>query len=101
MPITYYRLSKPADEDLEDIFDYTHEAFGMDQGVAYLEGFEQLFEQLISNPELGRDRHEIRSDLRSIVKESHTVFYRIKDDHIKIIRVLHGSRDMPRFLEEK
>ena len=100
MAIKRYILSIPADQDLEDIFDYTLSAFGMKQAVSYLAGLEGLFEQLIQNPELGRERKEIKPGLRSMVKDSHVVFYRIMNEHIKIVRVLHGSRDMPNFLED-
>ena len=75
MAIERYALSKPADKDLEAVF-----------------------QQLIANPELGRERNEIKTELRSIPKSSHVIFYRIMNDHIKIIRVLHGSRDILKFL---
>jgi toxin ParE1/3/4 len=67
MTIDRYALSKPADKDLEDIFDYTEEEFGLDQAINYLNDLEILFGQLVVNPELGRERNEIKSGLRSMV----------------------------------
>lgn len=58
-----------------------------------------MFLTLIDQPELGRMRNEIRSELRSLVYEKHIIFYRVMNDNIRIIRVLHGSRDIPKFLK--
>ena len=98
--LRHYVLSQSADHDLEDIFDYTVQEFGMDQAVSYLNGLDELFHMLLDNPELGRLRPELKAGLRSIAKEAHVVFYSVNSDHIRIIRVLHGSRDMINFLGE-
>lgn len=95
-----YSLSREADEDLVSIYDYTFEQFGKAQAVTYLSDLDSLLDDLCQNPQMGRERIEIREGLRSLVYESHVVFYRILPDHIRIVRVLHGSRDIPKFLEE-
>ena len=92
----WYELSPEADQDISEIFDYTVDEFGIDQAVSYVSQFDVLFEQLVDNSELGRKRLEIRAELRSITQESHVVFYRILKDRIRIVRVLHGSRDLPK-----
>lgn len=44
MPVKFtHRLSKEADQDLEEIFDFTQSKFGFDQAVSYLTKFEILF----------------------------------------------------------
>ena len=90
----YYELSKEADQDLDEIFDYTETVYGFDQAVEYISQFEGLFERLLENPALGRRRNEIRPGLRSFPKLEHVVFYRVLQDHILIIRVLHAHRDI-------
>jgi len=92
-----YRLSLEAERDLEDIFDYTVQEFGVDLAITYVSDFEEVFMSLVANPELGRKRAEIRNGLRSFVKESHTIFYRILKSHIRIVRILHNSRDIIKF----
>jgi toxin ParE1/3/4 len=92
-----YELSQEADKDLGDIYDYTSLEFGADQAIKYLTGIEDLFDKLGRNPELGRKRDEIRQELRSISFVSHTVFYRIMERHIRIVRILHSSRDIIKF----
>jgi toxin ParE1/3/4 len=90
-------LSEAADADLEDIFDYTLEEFGLGQAVSYVSEFDDSFETISKNPEIGRKREEIREELRSLAKDKHVIFYRILSDHIRIVRILHGSRDLPKF----
>lgn len=50
---------------------------------------------LCNTPLKGRARPEIREGLRSHIQESHIVFYRLIKDRIRIVRILHGSRDLP------
>jgi len=98
--VTGYELSSEADRDVSDIFDYTELEFGVEQAVNYLKQLERCFNALVDNPESGRRRQEIRRGLYSTVSGSHVVFYRIRRDVIRVIRVLHGSRDLPRYFED-
>lgn len=98
MGCSFYELSPEADTDLEDIFDYTESEYGLEQAVSYLTGFDEVFEGLLDNPKLGRKRWDIRPGLRSIGKGSHLIFYRILKDRIRIVRILHGGCDLPKFL---
>lgn len=94
-----YILSESADKDLEDIFDYTEVQFGFDQAEKYLIEIENVFQKLVLNPESGRKRNEIKEGLYSFPKDNHVIFYRNLDSHIRIIRVLHGSRDIPKIFQ--
>ncbi len=93
----FYILSEAADKDLEDIFDYTVEEFGFDQAEKYLLEMEEIFQKLILNPQLGKKRDEIKKDLYSLPKDNHIIFYRILDSHIRIVKLLHGSRELPKY----
>lgn len=92
-----YILSEIADKDLEEIFDYTFDEFGFDQAEKYLLEIEEIFQNLIINPQIGKKRDEIKQGLYSFPKDNHIIFYRISDKHIRIVRVLHGSRDIPKY----
>ena len=94
----FYELSPEADSDIENIFDYTVKEFGLEQAVSYTSQLDKAFAQILSNPKSGRERAEIRKGLRSIVQNSHVIFYRILKDRIRIVRILHGSRDLSNFL---
>lgn len=92
-----YELSLEADRDLEAIFDYTVEEYGRDQAIDYVAQFDALFVQLQESPQMGRERREIRAGLRSVIQNRHIVFCRVLKDRVRIVRVLHGSRDLPAF----
>lgn len=94
----FYVLSEIADKDLENIFDFTNEKFGFDQAEKYLLEIDDVFQKLVQNPRFGKQRNEIKSGLYSFPKDNHIIFYRILDSHIRIVRILHGSRDLPNFL---
>ncbi|NEN23273.1 type II toxin-antitoxin system RelE/ParE family toxin [Cryomorpha ignava] len=93
-----YILSNKADSDLDEIFDYTFDEHGFNQAVKYLSDLESLFWQLVKNPKLGRERRDLKNEILSITEQGHTVFYRIHQDYILIVRVLHGNKDIPRSL---
>lgn len=84
--ITKYVLAEIAQLDIEEIFDFTVSEFGIGKAIEYHLNFIHLFEQLIEFPKEGKARDGIKKGLRSITKESHVVFYRILDDHVRIIR---------------
>jgi len=96
MIIKHYELSPEADLDLSDIFDYTEKEHGFNQAVKYLTDINDTFIRLIKSPEIGRVRNDIKQGLYSMAEQEHTIFYRVLDNHIRIVRVLHGSKDIPR-----
>jgi len=44
---------------------------------------------------MGRRRDELSPGLRSVVMGSYLIFYRPLEDGIRLMRVAHGSRDLP------
>ena len=94
--ITHYVLSDIAEADISDIYDYTVSKHGAAQAAVYLSGLDRFLDNLVDQPTMGKARNDIRDGLRSFQYEHHTIFYRLLDDHIRIVRILHSSRDMPR-----
>ncbi len=95
-----WHLSQKAARDLEHIFDYTEAEFGLEQAGSYVSSFDKAFDLLAAlaeNPKLGRDRADIKKGLRSFLKEHHIIFYRLLKGGVRIVRILHGSRDMPKY----
>lgn len=93
-----YILSKKSQEDIESIYEYGKYRFGKDVAINYLIELQNCFENLSENPEIGKKRNEIRKGLYSFPLVSHVIFYRILKTQIRIVRVLHGSRDIQKFL---
>ena len=95
-----YKLSQQADNDIADIFDYTEFEYGLQQAIEYTTQFSAVFIRLYQELELGRSRDEIRAGLRSLIQNKHVIFYRILNDHIRIVKVLDSRSDIPRFLDK-
>lgn len=49
---------------------------------------------LLENPLAGRERRELRADLRSFPAGNYVIFYVPLPDGVEIIRVMHGRQDI-------
>jgi toxin ParE1/3/4 len=61
----------------------------------WLESMDDKCRLLARTPELGRKQSDLAPDLRSLPVGNYVIFYRPVPDGIYVIRVLHGSRDIP------
>jgi toxin ParE1/3/4 len=88
------RISGQAKEDLLDLWEYiaVHDELAADRYADHV--FERATELLI-HPELGRPRPEIRPGVRSLLCRNHLIFYRVGTESIEVLRILHGSMDLP------
>ncbi|WP_190810826.1 type II toxin-antitoxin system RelE/ParE family toxin [Flagellimonas sp. S3867] len=93
-----YVLSQEADDDIEDIFEYGQYKFGDSQAIEYLVGLNNHFKAIAKNPDIGKERKEIKDGLFSFPYISHIIFYRKMNGYIRIVRVLYGGRDLVKFL---
>ncbi len=91
-PIEDYRLSPAAQSDLSGIWDYTAEMWSPDQADAYLRGLGDKLDALCSHPEIARERTEIDPPVRLHPYRSHLIIYRIENDHLAIIRIVHSRQ---------
>jgi len=73
----------------------------------FLDAANTEFLKLCRQPFLGRERQPIQSLLRNVRSWSisefpqHIIFYRVEDECIRIVRVLHGARDIDQMLENE
>jgi toxin ParE1/3/4 len=93
-----YRLSPAAARDLEGIWLYTLEEWGIDQAHRYTDDLTAAFAELAENPRLGSSCDDIRKGYRRSRVGRHFVYFRITDYGIAVIRVLHDRMDAPRHL---
>ena len=92
------RLSRLARRDLEDIRRYTLDTWGRDQWLNYYRGLVRAFEDIMANPDGGRDRRLFAPGLRSIDYEQHVIFFaRVSaaENAPVILRIVHQRRNMP------
>ncbi|MEK6409009.1 MAG: type II toxin-antitoxin system RelE/ParE family toxin [Acidobacteriota bacterium] len=58
------------------------------------------FKTLLSFPESGRRRGELKKGLRSLPVKKYVVFYFVIKDGVKIVRVLHSAQDIESIFNE-
>ncbi len=90
------KLSRKAEEYLEEIWLYTFEKWSKEQADRYLNLIIDEIEFLTTNPKTGQDCDHIRKDYRYSKVKSHLIFYKYKktEDVIEIIRILHERIDL-------
>lgn len=70
-------------------------------GQRFLNAVDSTVKALLAQPELGRFRPEVKPGLRSWAVEGFgnwIIFYRMGKESLRLVRVLHGARDLPRAL---
>ena len=101
-----YKLTPLVISDLEAIWRYTEEEWGITQAEFYLDQMDDAFGLLAEQPKLSRIRNEFRPPVRIYHHAHHLIVYDthldgIRPDGIIIIRVLHESMDVASRLVEE
>lgn len=86
-------LSAAARADLLDLWAYVA---ADDQRTAdtMLDRVLEVAQKLAEWPEMGRERPELRPDIRSSAVGSHILFYRVQQETLELVRIVHGRRDI-------
>ena len=89
-----HRVAPEAEADLDDIWCYIARKSGsLEIADRFTEFLSDRFYLLANHPYIGRRRdHELRPGLRSFPVRDYIILYRIEEDVVLILRVLHGSR---------
>jgi toxin ParE1/3/4 len=96
--VSRYLLSPAAQVDLEQIWDFTHDRWGVDQAEEYLRELQRAIERAAANPLIGRACDEIGPGYRMLAAGSHMLFYPVTAEGIDVVRVLHQRVDVDRHL---
>jgi len=91
-----YRLAPNATLDLERIWLYGFETWGLDVAESYQNAFFEHFEELAQNPKLYAIVDERKGYRRSICGRD-SVYYRIDGDTVEIMAII-GRQDMAAWL---
>lgn len=83
-----YQLSNTAQNDLEDIFFYGMELFGIEQALRHKNGIEAQFEQMAKAPLLYQKLDEPLQKYRRCTYKGHSIYYLIEEQSIFIVRIL-------------
>lgn len=82
-----------AEEDLIEVWLYTHRTWGTEQADRYLGLLEAGIGEIWQEPEAGSERGELRAGYWSQWIEHHVVFYTFDGAEVRIRRVLHEVMD--------
>jgi toxin ParE1/3/4 len=87
------RLTPAAVRDLEGIWRYTEQQWGVAQAAHYLDRLNASFNALARAPLSAPACEHIRPGYRRQRVERHVVFYRFDADTVIVVRVLHERMD--------
>ena len=93
-----YRLRPAATQDLESIWAYSAEQWGVELAHRYTDDIVNAFEKLASNPEQGGSSDHVREGYRRYRVGRHIIYYRIAEYGVDVVRILHGRMDAPTHL---
>ena len=93
-----FRLSPAAQADLDGIFDYTVQHWGLEQAVRYTQVLESACAAFAAAPAQAQDYGPVRAGYRRGTVGRHFIYFRVADYGIVVIRILHRRMDPPRHL---
>ena len=85
-----YELSGPAKADLRRLYTYGILSFGEKLADEYYDGIIARFVQIGDMPKLYPAVDDIKEGYRRSVFGSHSIYYKIAEHHVKIIRILNS-----------
>ena len=95
--MSFVRFTPAAQRDLEGIWEYTFDVWGLAQAERYVDDIRDVCEGLASGKRVGR-RVEVRDGYLKCPVGRHLVFYRMGSDGVDVVRVLHQRMDTERWL---
>ncbi len=92
-----FRLSRMAERDLDQIWNYFAEEVGSTEAADELaDTLSGSFALFASAPGLGTTRYALGRRLRAFPVGNYLVYYREMGNQVVIARVIHGKRDQRR-----
>ncbi len=95
-----YIISKRAVSDLEEIWLYTFNTWSVEQADRYYSLIIDEIEYICRNIDSGKSMNFVRKGYRASKVKSHLIFYRVYNDTVEIIRILHERMDIDNRLIE-
>jgi toxin ParE1/3/4 len=91
-------ITRLASQDLNVISDYFLE-YNVGAGERFVQGFNQKCMRLAQFPNMGKSYASIRPWLRGLPLQDYIIFYRVTDEALMILRVVHGRQDLSALFE--
>jgi toxin ParE1/3/4 len=93
--------SPKAKRDLRQIWRYFARVASPDIADNLLREISDAGQRLAERPLLWRSRDDVLPGLRAVLVHPYTVFYRVTDSSVEIVRVLHERRDFTAVFGDK
>lgn len=89
-----FRVSLAAEDDIIGVAEEGVRLFGPVQARRYHDELFAIFDLIVANPRMARERHELSPSMRIHPFKAHLVVYQIEEDGgVLIVRVRHGHED--------
>ncbi|MBL0712029.1 MAG: type II toxin-antitoxin system RelE/ParE family toxin [Colwellia sp.] len=85
-----YKLNQAAAIDIEHLFEYGIDNFGINKARNYIKGLTLRFDNIAKNPLHYPAVEHIKIGYRRSVYRQHSIYYRI-NDNIEIMRILRSE----------
>ena len=87
-------LTQKAKSDLKAIYKYSVQQWGVAQADNYHKIISQKLHKLTTNPKMGKNFDETLPKQRRYILKHHIAIYKIDNDRIKIVRILHKNMNI-------
>lgn len=87
-----------AEADLIGIWHYTAEEWGVERADQYTAQIRTRIEGLTTGTTASRSADDVRKGLRRAISGRHVVFFRENGARIEVVRVVHQSMDVGRWV---
>lgn len=91
------RYSRAAKADLAKIWHYSVETWGAVQANSYARKLQTVSSEVSTGQRIGR-KSSAQDGMFKIRCGSHVIYYRMTEDEVEIVRILHGKQDVERHL---
>lgn len=90
-----YRITSLANQDLNEIWEYTFHKWSLKQADKYYDLLIECFNEIAKDPNCGKNYEEIEPKLRGLRAGKHIIFFELIDEKlVEINRVLHQSMEI-------
>ena len=93
-------ISKKAVSDLEEIWLYTLETWSKEQADRYYSLIFEEINYICSNINVGKPMEHVKKGYRASKVKSHLIFYKVLNNTIEVVRILHESMDIENRLKD-
>lgn len=95
-----YVISKKAVSDLEGIWLYTAQNWSVNQADRYYKLVFDEIDFICKNMKADKSMEHVRKGYRASKVKSHLIFYRIQNNTVEVIRILHERMDIENRLND-